>query len=636
MVMRQLTPTTIICLTAALVLTGCDQLSPEQETAFGDPERGHEYSYPQMIEEPRGEAVYEEYCAQCHDGGDFRAPHKSMIQLMSAESIVKALNEGAMQLQAEELSGEDRVRVAEYLADKRVGNSVGRPEPVSCTGSAAEFDFDEPPAWPGWGLTRGNTRFIDQTQTDLNRENVEGLKLKWAFAFPDALRMRSQPAIAGGALIVGSHNSNVYALDRETACIRWIFKASADVRNGIVVSDWKAGDKNAKPIAYFGDLLGYIYAVDAQTGDLVWRDKPDGHPNATITGALTLYDGTLFAPVSSLEVIAAKNPNYECCHFRGSVAADNSETGEKLWQTYAVAAEPALTGQTRVGTDSYGPSGAPVWNSPAIDIKRRQLYFGTGENYTSPPTGTSDAILALDIDTGKVKWVFQGTSGDAWNTACSEPVKGPNCPVEDGPDVDFAAGATLATTSDGQDLVVAGQKSGMVFAIDPDSGAWVWKTKVGRGSLLGGVHFGLAIAGDKVFVPIADVKDVTNFPGERHPGLHALDLKTGAFLWRTPMEDRCNGRQFCIPGISVAITATPDLVLSGGLDGRIEIYDGETGKVLWTYDTARNFVDVSGAPGFGGAISGGAAPLIYGKTLYVSSGYAFNGLMPGNVLLAFE
>lgn len=596
----------------------------------------HEYAYEKVLGDSPGKAVYEENCAQCHDGGDFRAPHSAMLQLMSPESIHTALNEGVMQLQAEALSDEDKISVSEFLADVRMGVGGADQAPKACEGDAAVFDMNEPPAWPAWGLTRGNTRFIAPSQTALSRTNVTRLTLKWVFAFPGALRVRSQPALAGGALIVGSHNSKVYALDRETACVRWAFSASAEVRNGVVVSPWEAGDTDASPIAYFGDLLGFVYGVDARTGELIWRQKPDPHPNATLTGAPTLYDGILYVPVSSLEVIAATNDEYECCHFRGSVVAYDAKTGERLWQTYSVSEEPRLYGQNRIGVDNYGPSGAPVWNSPAVDEKRGQLYFGTGENYSSPATGTSDAIHALDLKTGEVRWVFQATSGDAWNSACSQRPRGANCPKEDGPDVDFAAGATMATTSDGRDLVVAGQKSGSVFAIDPDTGEKVWEAKVGRGSLLGGIHFGIAIAGDRVFVPIADVSDVTDFPGERRPGLYALDLRTGAFLWKAPMEDRCEGRRFCVPGISVAATATDDLVLAGGLDGWMRIYDARTGEVLWEFDTARAFPATSGAEAQGGAISGGAGALAYGNRLYVSSGYAFNGLMPGNALLAFE
>jgi polyvinyl alcohol dehydrogenase (cytochrome) len=612
-----------------LALAGCNAPDVDESNV-------HSYGYDQAITEEIGRALFNETCAGCHYGQDRHAPHTAMLRLMSAESILKALTVGAMQSQAQHLSASDKIRVAEHLADHRISDKQNNVEPVACTDALAVFDIAAPPVWPAWGLTHGNTRYIDPSKTTINRDNVKNLKLKWVFAFPDALRVRSQPALAGGSLIVGSHNGRVYALDQETACVRWTFQATAAVRNGIVVSPWEAGDPTAQPLAFFGDLLGYVYAVDARTGELVWRDRPDTHPNATMTGAPTLYGDTLFVPVSSLEVITAGNPQYACCTFRGSVVAYHASTGEKKWQTYSVADEPAPRGVTSVGTPRLGPSGAPVWNSPAIDAARGQILFGTGENYSSPATGTSDSIIAVDMKTGAVNWVFQATSGDAWNGACSRSVKGPNCPEEDGPDLDFGAGATIATTSAGRDLVIAGQKSGNVFAINPETGELVWKTRVGRGSLSGGVHFGLAVAGERVFVPIADLLDGSNFPGERRPGMHALDIETGEFLWRTQMDDRCNGRDFCVPGISVAATTTDDLVLAGGLDGWMRIYDAATGEVLWEYDTAVEFTDVSGATGTGGAMGGGAAALAYRSTLFVSSGYGFAGMMPGNVLLAFE
>lgn len=636
-----------------LALAACEESIQPQNASPQASERAeyHTYGYGRNLDEPAGEAVYEENCAGCHDGGVNRGPHKSMIRLMSAESIYKALTEGTMQMQAENLSHEDRVHVAEYLADKRIGAGHIQPSPDVCADDASDLDMVQPPAWSGWGLSRGNTRYITPAQTSLTRDNVDTLKLKWAFAFPDALRVRSQPAIAGGAVIAGSHNGNVYALDQETACVKWVFSATAEVRNGIVISPWEAGDQIAQPVAYFGDLIGYVYAVNARTGELLWRDRPDAHPSATMTGAPTLHDGVLYVPISSLEVNPAMNPDYECCTFRGSIVAYDTATGTKKWQAYSVFEEPAPAGVTSAGTTRMAPSGAPIWNSPAIDEKRRQILFGTGENYSSPATATSDAIIAVDMETGTVNWVFQATENDAWNTACVKggmttagkaSESGPNCPEENGPDVDFGAGATLASTSDGRELVIAGQKSGTVYALDPLTGELVWATKVGRGSLLGGVNFGLASANGKVYVPIADVQDGSGddpsgfFSGERHPGLHALDMATGEILWRSPMKDTCDGRDYCVPGIAVAITATDQLVFAGGIDGMMRIYDTATGDVLWQYQTAREFTDVKGAKGNGGAISGGAGAVAYGNTLYVSSGYAFNGLMPGNMLLAFE
>jgi polyvinyl alcohol dehydrogenase (cytochrome) len=313
----------------------------------------------------------------------------------------------------------------------------------------------------------------------------------------------------------------------------------------------------------------------------------------------------------------------------------DAASGELQWQTYTVAEAPRPQGKTLAGTTRYGPSGAPVWNSPAIDGARGLLYVGTGENYTSPPTGTSDAIIALDLATGAVRWVYQATRNDAWNTACTGRRRGANCPVENGPDYDFGAAMVLARTSAGRDLLLGPQKSGTVHALDPDTGKRVWRARLGRGGLHGGVHFGIAVSGDRVFVPISDAPDTREYAEPPNPGLFALDLATGDLLWSAPMRDECNGRQFCAPGNAAAITATPELVFAGGLDGYLRIHDAASGALLRKLDTTREVVSISGVPARGGSMDGGAAPLPHRGRLYVNSGYNFAGHMPGNVLLVY-
>ena len=414
-----------------------------------------------------------------------------------------------------------------------------------------------------------------------------------------------------------------------------MFHASAEVRTGIVVSQWKAGDATARPRVYFGDLIGNVYAIDAVTGEQVWRAHPDEHPSATITGTPTLHGGRLYVPVSSLEVVPATDPEYACCTFRGSVMALDAATGEPVWQTFTVDETPAVRGKNQVGTDRIGPSGAPIWNSPAIDEKRGQLYVGSGENYSSPATGTSDAMFAIDLKTGKKKWVYQATAGDAWNSACvAEPKH--NCPEENGPDFDFGAAMVLARASDGTELVLGPQKSGVVHAVDPDTGKLVWKTKLGRGGLHGGVHFGIAVDNARVFVPISDAPDTIRYDEEPNPGLFALDLKTGAKVWQMPLDDECNGREFCAVGNAAAITATPELVFAGALDGFFRVHDAATGKILWKLDTTQPVKTVSGAVAHGGSMDGAAAAVPDRGLLFISSGYNFAGHMPGNVLLVYE
>ena len=283
-----------------------------------------------------------------------------------------------------------------------------------------------------------------------------------------------------------------------------------------------------------------------------------------------------------------------------------------------------------------GPSGAPIWNSPAIDIKRNQLTIGTGENYSSPASGESDAVIAFDLTTGDVNWVYQATVGDAWNVACGQE-EDANCPVEDGPDFDFGAGTLLAQDIEGNEYVIGGQKSGVVHAIDPDTGKAVWKTKVGRGGIHAGVYFGMAADNGRLFVPISDTPDGREYPEAPRPGMYALDLRNGEYIWKSPAENICREDQpLCQPGYPAAITVMEEIVVAGSNDGHLRIFDAETGSILWDKDTAIEFDSLGGGKAKGGSFGGGAAPIAFEGQLIVNSGYGFAGKMPGNALLVFE
>jgi polyvinyl alcohol dehydrogenase (cytochrome) len=244
-----------------------------------------------------------------------------------------------------------------------------------------------------------------------------------------------------------------YALDKDTGCVRWAYRASAEVRTPVIIEGWERLQAPARrPLAYFADLIARVYAVDATTGKLIWVVKADDHPNATVTGAPVLYDGRLYVPVSSLEVTSAADPKYPCCSFRGSVLALDGQSGATLWKSYTIDEPPRETGRTTAGTPILAPSGAPVWNSQTIDAARGLLYVGTGENYSSPANDRSDALLAFELATGRLAWHRQKTAGDAWNVACMM-LGNPNCPSENGPDVDFGASAIIARDRNGRDLL---------------------------------------------------------------------------------------------------------------------------------------------------------------------------------------
>ena len=579
----------------------------------------------------RGAEIYAGVCSACHEQGLNRAPQRAMLELMTPESIDQALTDGVMKTQATGLTVADKRMIAEYIAGRTMGGHVRGP--LMCKAGASPFDAAETPPFSGWGLTPDNSHAIPTKVAGVTRANVGRLKLKWALAFPNAIRARSEPAVAGGAVFVGSHDGTVFALDLRTGCARWTFHASAEVRTGIVVSPWRAGDASARPMLYFGDLIGNVYAVRVRTGALVWKRRPDDHPNATITATPVLYEGRLYVPISSLEEARAIDPKYECCTFRGSVIALEAATGKPRWQTF-MTHPPTPQGVNASGARRLGPSGVALWNSPAVDARRGRLYIGTGDNYSSPTSPYSDAILALDIKTGKILWAYQAFEHDAWNVACGAADK-TNCPRENGPDFDFGAGVVLATASNGRDYVLGGEKSGMLSAVDADTGKLAWKTKVGRGGVIAGIHFGLAATGDTVFVPVSDVPDGRTYSEPARPGLYALDIRTGDYLWRAPAQNVCGTTPFCHPGYPAAITATPRLVLAGAGDGHLRAFDAATGKVLFDFDTNRSFKTVNGGEAHGGSMGGGAAPIAYRGMVFTNSGYGFAGAMAGGVLLAF-
>lgn len=587
-----------------------------------------------------GEAAYARACARCHEGDVPKAPHKMFLQMMPADGILAALETGVMRRQASKLGPEDRRAVAEYLSGHSLDEVVAAARAPTCEGDAARFDLTRPPAKTGWGVTRENQRYIPADVAGLTAADLPKLELAWAFAFPNAQRVRSQPTVAMGAVFIGSQNGTVYALDKLTGCVRWTFRASAEVRTPVIIEGWEPGTAPARaPLAYFADLIARVYAVDALTGELRWVVKADDHPNATVTGAPVLYRDRLYVPVSSLEVTSAADPNYPCCSFRGSVLALDAATGATSWKAYTIDSEPAEVGRTSLGTPILAPSGAPVWNSPTIDSERGLLYVGTGENYSSPANDRSDALLAFELETGRLAWHRQKTAGDAWNVACMM-LDNPNCPEENGPDVDFGASAILARGAAGRDLLLAGQKSGDVYALDLGrDGEPVWRNKVGRGGIQGGVHFGMALDGQRLFVPISDMRDEhvegKVYDEEARPGLYALEVTTGRLLWSRPAEDVCAGRQFCEPGISAAITALPGAVLAGHMDGMLRAYDSATGAILWEHDTTRVVTAVDGTRAHGGSFGGGAGPVVQDGMLFAASGYGIYFHMPGNVLLAF-
>lgn len=587
---------------------------------------------------PLGEAVYESYCGSCHGQRMPRAPHLSMMRMMTADSVYAALNGGVMKDQAAPLNDDERVAVAEYLTGHALGQADTDPKLPQCEGKP--FDLAAPPQIRDWGIDLANTRNQSPEAAGLTPDAPAKLETAWAVTFPGAVRVRSQPAFAGGFMFIGSQDGTVYALDAKTGCQHWQYRAVSEVRTSISVTLWEGNSPSEPPLAVFGDYLGNVYGVEAETGKLVWKARPHQHPHATISGTPRIHEGRVYVPVSSHEDGSAVRPDYPCCTFRGAVAALDERTGETDWITYTVPEESTPRKLNSAGTQRWGSSGASIWNTPAIDVKRGQLYVGTGDNYSEPDSGTSDSVIAIGLETGDVRWVYQATAGDIWNGACMNPYRGPNCPENEGPDYDIGATLVIAAADEGRDMLIAGQKSGTVHGIDPDNGKAIWTRDIGRGGIQGGVHFGLAAADGVAYVPVSDMVypgDAGVYTTEPTPGLYALNVGTGALIWSwAAEEDNCEGRRdFCHPGISAPTTVIGDYVFAGALDGWLRVHERTTGKIVWSMDTTQKFTSFNGIEGHGGSINGLGA-VAHDGLIYLPSGYGIYDHMPGNVLIVLR
>ena len=596
-----------------------------------------------------GEALYKQRCAMCHEGAVPKAPNGATLKQMSSESVRFALVSGSMAVQGLGLTTAQIADLAEFLTGKLpVKEQV--PAAALCAAGAGP-SFADPlakPHWNGWGVNLEQHRFQPAEMAQLNAEQVPKLKLKWAFGFPGAFRAQAQATIAGGRIFVGSFERRVYSVSAETGCIFWAFDTDAPVRTAVSLG--KSGSGWA---AYFGDQHANVYAVDAVTGKLLWKARVEEFPGAVVTGAPTLAAGRLYVPTSSMEEVFAGNPQYECCKFRGSVSALDAATGKVIWKSYTVAEEPKPVRKSKIGVQLWGPSGAGVWSSPTVDLKARTIYVTTGDSYSDPAAPTSDSFLAFDLETGKLKWSQQMTKGDAFNVNCGAPeAMRTNCPEANGPDFDFGSSAILVELDNGRRALIAGQKSGIVYALDPEKqGELLWQRRVGRGGAAGGVQWGSAADAKNVYVAVSDVtmhpvpsgtagaRDTAfGFAAQLDPkiggGLFALKLDTGDVAWQTP-HPGCGDTAGCSPAQSAAVTAIPDVIFSGGLDGHLRAYSAQDGRIVWDVDTARDYKTANGVKAHGGALDGPGA-VIVGGMLYVNSGYAFLGGAPGNVLLAFS
>ncbi len=582
---------------------------------------------------PSGEALYQKRCAACHDQPSPRIPPRAALENLYASRILRVMNSGAMMTIAYTLKRDEKEAVAAYLG--KPGAEPGPPPAAFCKDRAVKVDSSTKLAWNGWSPTVTNARFQPATFAGLSIDQVKGLKLKWAYAFEGDISAYAQPAVIGGQVFVGSASGAVQALRADTGCLEWVYQAAAPVRTAISVAP--LGKRHA---VIFGDQTGAVYAVAAESGELLWKKKVEEHEAALLTGAPTVFDGIAYVPVASWEETRSLNPQYPCCTFRGSVVALRIRDGFQIWKTYTIAETPRELGKTSVGTPRLGPSGAGVWGAPTVDAARKLLYVATGDNYSPPATSGSDSVMALELASGRVAWSRQITANDAFNSACVSGVNGPNCPEGSGPDFDFGSSVILAKTPSRRDLLLAGQKSGMIYALDPErKGELVWQTRVGKGGVIGGVQWGMASDGQSLYAATSDAifvqkNGVRSLDPSAGGGLTALRLADGAKSWYVP-PIACTSAPGCSPAQSAAVTAIPGVVFSGSMDGHLRAYSSEDGKVLWDFNTVREFTAVNGVKARGGALDG-PGPVVVNGMVFVNSGYARFGGAPGNVLLAFE
>ena len=587
-----------------------------------------------------GEEVYAQTCATCHDNPTARTPTKQVISELEPSRIVQSLETGSMRIVGTfSMSGPERIRVAEYLTNKKYDANW-----ASNTSNQCEANNWQPKTalneaqWNGWGNGLENQRLQTAAAAGIDSSNVSGLELAWAFAFPGETYVESQPTIVGNRLFVGSPNGLVYALDAVTGCTYWTFQAGAAVKAPVTLGALSNGELSV----FFGDQAGKVYSLNASDGSLRWSEQADDHPSARVTGGVQIYKNKLFVPMASLEEAMAMDPNYLCCIFRGSVITYDIESGKRLWKTYTIAQEPNQPSKDTHGKAMTGPSGASVWSAVTIDPERNALYIGTGDNYSNPASGTSDAILGLDMDSGKILWSYQGLAGDAWTVGCMA-VPQINCPEEEGPDVDMGASPILTTTSTGRDVLIATQKSGDAHVIDPsNSGELIWRNKFAEGGVQGGFQWGQTTDGETLFAAISDTRWVSEssigadaeFDPSKGGGLVAVDVETGELRWKAEPA-KCDGRPRCSPSQSAAVSLIGDLVFSAAQNGEMFAYHKDSGEILWRFDSYRDFDTINGARGRGGAIDQAGAVAVNGM-LYFNSGYSKFAGNPGNVLLAFR
>lgn len=593
-----------------------------------------------------GKAVYDMACAACHNAPEAgsRAPALAALRKMSAGTIRTALTTGVMQGVGSALTPKQISDVTTYLAAADTNSGTAWLDNARCDASRAAVELSLKATIAAWGVDADNSRRLTAQQAKLKTSDLANLEVAWTFAMPRTTGLRSQPVIVGNTLFYAAAQAGqVVALDTQTGCVKWNFATPSGIRTSLTYGELGKGG----PLALVGsDSAGNVIAIDAKSGKQIWRVDPRYDKATPLSGSPLLVGERIIVPVSGSDVGAAGRPQHECCKTHGGLIALEAATGKVLWTYHTMENAKPLGRKNSAGAELYGPSGAPIWSSPSADLKKGVVYTATGENTSPPATRTSDAVIAVDLATGKEKWVFQALANDVWNMACpagGSTRVGVNCFfAADGTsvlkDYDFGAGPVIFRAK-GKDIILAGQKSGHVWALDAATGKKLWSQQFGTGTALGGVHWGLAVDGKRVFAPINDPL----YPGgSDQPGMNAMDAVTGKVLWRWKAAPDCgNGRDKRIVnctekfGLSAAPLVVDGAVLAGSLDGKLWVFDAGSGAVLGQHDTATSFQASNGIQATGGSID--ATGVFAGDGMvFVNSGYGSFNQTPGNVLVAFR
>ena len=574
-----------------------------------------------------GYGIFQQKCMNCHGKPEFeKAPPPAALFQYTPERIYESLTTGVMApVIGAQLSDAETRAVSETITGKFLGTEgAGDADkmPNRCASNPALLSSTIRPAGGGGGGGARGARGRGAAAAGLSAADVPKLKLRWAFGVPNGTSMYAQPSMMFGRVFIGTDTGYVYSLDAKTGCVYWSYNAGRAIRTAMTLGRVTSGFA-----VFFGDRQANVYAVDARNGKLLWKAHPEENFTARVTAAPTYFEGRLFVPISSFEEFSAATATYECCKSLGGVASLDANTGKVLWLTHVVPDLPKPTHKNSQGVQQWGPAGGSVWNSPTIDPVRHAVYFGTGDATTYPAIETSDAVMALRMDTGAMLWSFQVHKNDSFLVGCGG-TRSENCPKAVGPDWDIPASPVLKTLRDGSRRIIVVTKPGDVLANEPDKqGALVWRMNVfgpvvgdgpaPKGASTAGIFWGAAI------------NDEAAYFGLTHGGVGALDLASAKMLWANTHETK--------DGVSYgsATTAFPGAIFQGSSDGRLQAVSMTDGKLLWSFETRRDFETVNRVKAHGGSISAPGAIVADGMVL-VGSGYAVLGGTPGNVLLAFS